>query len=128
MKVLVTGGAGFIGSHVCKVVAAAGHLPIVLDDLSGGHREAVKWGPFEIGDIGDGSGVQRILKKDQPQAVMHLAAHSEVMESCADPLRYYHKCCREHHIATGVDRLWASAVDLFLELRRLWSSRERFNS
>ena len=53
MRVLVTGGAGYIGSHTCKALAAAGHTPIVFDNLRTGHAWAVKWGPFEHGDIND---------------------------------------------------------------------------
>jgi UDP-glucose 4-epimerase len=53
LNILVTGGAGFIGSHVCKLLAAKGHVPIAYDNLSRGHRGAVKWGPLELGDTGD---------------------------------------------------------------------------
>ena len=53
MKILVTGGAGYIGSHTCKYLASAGHVPVVFDDLSQGHEWAVKWGPFERGSLND---------------------------------------------------------------------------
>ena len=60
MRILVTGGAGYVGSHVCKVLAAAGYEPIVNDNLDRGHRWAVKWGPFEHGDIGDAVRIDQV--------------------------------------------------------------------
>ena len=62
-KVLVTGGAGYIGSHTCKALAQAGYLPVVLDNLVYGHEWAVKWGPLEKGDTGDAEFVLRVLDK-----------------------------------------------------------------
>lgn len=87
--VLVTGGAGYIGSHACKALAAAGHLPVVYDDLSGGHPEAVRWGPLERGDIADRGRLDEVLRRHRPQAVMHFAGLIEVGESLRDPGRYY---------------------------------------
>lgn len=89
MKVLVTGGAGYIGSHVCKALAARGHEPVCYDNLSRGHRWAVKWGPFEAGEVGDAARVRAVLDKHRPAAVMHLAAFAYVGESMRFPLRYY---------------------------------------
>jgi UDP-arabinose 4-epimerase len=89
VRVLVTGGAGYIGSHVCKALAAAGFEPIVYDNLSRGSRSAVKWGPIEIGDTGDVSRVGEVLKAYRPEAVMHLAAFAMVGESVENPLLYY---------------------------------------
>jgi UDP-arabinose 4-epimerase len=89
VRVLVTGGAGYIGSHVCKALAAAGFEPIVYDNLSRGSRSTVKWGPIEIGDTGDVSRVRDVLKTYRPQAVMHLAAFAMVGESVENPLLYY---------------------------------------
>ena len=63
MRVLVAGGAGYIGSHTCKALAAAGHTPIVYDNLHTGHRWAVKWGPFEQGDLNDAAALSAALKK-----------------------------------------------------------------
>jgi UDP-arabinose 4-epimerase len=74
-KILVTGGAGYIGSHTCKALAAAGYLPIVLDNLSTGHRWAVNWGPLVIGDIGERATVAKIVKQLGIKAVLHFAAH-----------------------------------------------------
>jgi UDP-glucose-4-epimerase GalE len=88
-SVLVTGGAGFIGSHACKALARRGFLPVTYDNLSRGHREAVKWGPLEVGDISDIARVRAVLEKHRPIAVMHFAALTYVGESVEDPLLYY---------------------------------------
>ena len=89
MKILVTGGAGYIGSHACKVLAANGFEPIVYDNLSRGNRWAVKFGPLEVGDLGDTIRLQAVLEKYRPQALMHFAAFAYVGESVANPLLYY---------------------------------------
>jgi UDP-glucose-4-epimerase GalE len=88
-KVLVTGGAGYVGSHICKALAAAGYQPITYDNLSRGHVWAVKWGPIEEGDIADTSRIRHVLERHRPDAVMHFAAYAYVGESIRDPLRYY---------------------------------------
>lgn len=89
MKILVTGGAGFIGSHACKALAAAGHEPVVLDNLRTGHRWAVKYGPFEHGDILETDRVAGIMQEHQIEAVMHFAALAYVGESINHPDIYY---------------------------------------
>jgi UDP-glucose-4-epimerase GalE len=89
MKILVTGGAGFIGSHTCKLLAKRGHQPIVFDNLSRGHRAAVRYGPLEIGDIGDLPRIRGVLKHHAPDAIMHFAAYAYVGESVNFPLLYY---------------------------------------
>ena len=88
-KVLVTGGAGYIGSHACKALAAAGYEPVVYDNLSRGHRWAVQWGPFEQGDIADPSRVAEVIERHAPVALMHFAAFTYVAESVADPVLYF---------------------------------------
>lgn len=87
--VLVTGGAGYIGAHACKALARAGFLPVTLDDLSAGHRAAVRWGPLEVGDVADRAFVAGVLRRHRPSCVMHFAARAYVGESVADPARYY---------------------------------------
>ena len=72
MNILVTGGAGFIGSHVYKTLAQRGFTPVVYDNLSRGHRHAVKWGPLEVGSLADSERVRAALAKFDPAAVMHL--------------------------------------------------------
>jgi UDP-arabinose 4-epimerase len=87
--VLVTGGAGYIGSHACKALAASGFLPVTFDNLSTGHGWAVQWGPLERGDILDEALFLQILRKYQPVAVMHFAARAYVGESVERPRDYY---------------------------------------
>jgi UDP-arabinose 4-epimerase len=88
-NILVTGGAGYIGSQVCKQLSLAGYVPVALDDLSKGKTDAVRWGPLEVGDIGDKALVGHVLKKHCPIATIHLAASTEVGESVAHPDRFY---------------------------------------
>ena len=88
-KVLVTGGAGYIGSHACKALANAGYLPVTYDSLVTGHREAVKWGPLEVGDTRDQARLGEVIRKYHPAAVMHFAAFIAVGESVQDPAKYY---------------------------------------
>jgi UDP-glucose-4-epimerase GalE len=88
-SVLVTGGAGYVGSHSCKALAAAGLVPVTYDNLSRGHQEAVKWGPFELGDIRDRERLDAVLRQHRPAAILHCAAIAYVGESVADPASYY---------------------------------------
>lgn len=87
--VLVTGGAGYIGSHTCKALARAGFTPVVYDNLAYGHEWAVKWGPFERGDILDRTRLDAVILKYRPVAVLHFAAFAYVGESVTDPAKYY---------------------------------------
>jgi UDP-arabinose 4-epimerase len=89
ISVLVTGGAGYIGSHACKALARAGYHPIVVDNLALGHADAVKWGPLEVGDIRNTAFLHKVMAKYSPEAVMHFAASCDVGESIADPAKYY---------------------------------------
>ena len=88
-NVLVTGGAGYIGSHTCKALAAAGFAPITLDNLVYGHRWAVKWGPFIQGDLAEPKLLQQVLCTHEIQAVVHFAAYAYVGESMQDPGKYF---------------------------------------
>ena len=89
LNVLVTGGAGYIGSHCCKQLYLQGHNPITMDNLVYGHRLAVKWGEFYRGDIGNPDHLEDCLTKYDIDAVMHFAAYAYVGESVEDPLKYY---------------------------------------
>jgi UDP-arabinose 4-epimerase len=89
MIVLVTGGAGYIGSHACKALAAAGHVPVTFDNLSLGHRWAVKWGPLVVGDTGDRGALREAMRAHRAEAVMHFAASAYVGASNVDPRAYY---------------------------------------
>ncbi|HSE72893.1 MAG TPA: UDP-glucose 4-epimerase GalE [Dongiaceae bacterium] len=87
--VLVTGGAGYVGSHACKALHRSGLTPVTLDNLSTGYREAVKWGPLEIGDVRDEGLIADIMVRHKITAVLHFAALSLVGESGARPIEYY---------------------------------------
>ena len=88
-RILVTGGAGYIGSHACKALAAAGYTVITYDNLVYGHPWAVKWGPLEKGDILDRSRLDEVITTYRPEAVMHFAAYAYVGESVENPGKYY---------------------------------------
>jgi len=87
--ILVTGGAGYVGSHACKALAAAGHTPVTYDNLSRGHREFARWGPLEIGDIADAAKLDSAFARHRIDAVMHFAALAYVGESVEQPALYY---------------------------------------
>jgi UDP-arabinose 4-epimerase len=87
--ILVTGGAGYIGSHTCKILAQEGYQPVVFDNLSSGHTWAVKWGPLEKGDILDRTALDQAIEKYRPSACLHFAAFIDVGESVANPGKYY---------------------------------------
>ncbi|MCE8540085.1 UDP-glucose 4-epimerase GalE [Ruegeria pomeroyi] len=87
--ILVTGGAGYIGSHACKALRAAGYTPVTYDNLVTGWRDAVKFGPFEQGDLTDRARLDQVFAKHRPAAVMHFAALSQVGEAMNEPGRYW---------------------------------------
>ena len=89
-NVMVTGGAGYIGSHACKVLRDQGYVPVTYDNLSTGWEDAVKFGPFERGDLHDRARLDEVFAKYQPVAVMHFAAFSQVGEAMREPGKYWH--------------------------------------
>lgn len=89
MKILVAGGAGYIGSHMCRLLAQAGHECHVLDNLSTGHRAAVRWGELHEVNLLNAAGLEQCLARIKPDAVMHFAALSIVPESVREPAAYY---------------------------------------
>jgi UDP-glucose-4-epimerase GalE len=89
MNILVTGGAGYIGSHTCKALAKEGYLPVAYDNLSTGHEWAVQWGPLIRGDLSDAGLLRHTLAQYGVSAVVHFAASSYVGESVHDPRKYY---------------------------------------
>jgi UDP-glucose-4-epimerase GalE len=110
--VLVTGGAGYIGSVTCKALARAGYMPVVYDNLSRGHRWAIKWGPLEEHDLNDREALSAALRTYKPVAVLHFAAYAYVGESMTAPELYFQnnvvnsltllECMRECGVATIV--------------------------
>jgi UDP-arabinose 4-epimerase len=89
-SILIVGGAGYIGSQTAKAVAAAGSIPVVLDNLGCGHDWAVKWGPLERGELSDRAFVRDVMHKHAVRAVIHFAAHAYVGESMIEPRKYFH--------------------------------------
>ena len=87
--ILVVGGAGYIGSHTCLELARQGFTPVVFDNLSNGHQEFVKWGPFEPGDIRDRVRLDEVLARYRPAAILHFAALIEVGQSVREPAAFY---------------------------------------
>ena len=107
--ILVTGGAGYVGSHACKALARAGFLPVTYDNMVHGHERAVRWGPLERGDLLDGDHLSAVLCRYRPSAVMHFAAYAYVGESVNDPAKYY-----SNNVAGALrllDAMRASKVD-----------------
>lgn len=88
-SIIVTGGAGYVGSHTCKSLVKAGYFPVVLDNLSTGYQHNVKWGPLEVGDVSNKDYVRWVVRKYNPIAVIHFAASAYVSESMIDPSKYY---------------------------------------
>lgn len=89
MRILVTGGAGYIGSHTAKLLAAAGHQPVIFDDMSHGHDWAVKWGPLERGSLANPARLAEVFASRNVDAVVHFAASALVGESMSDPAKYF---------------------------------------
>ncbi len=110
-SVLVTGGAGYIGSHTCKALAAAGYNPVVLDNLVTGHRWAAKWGAFIKGDLNNRELLVSVLRECQISAVIHFAAFAYIGESMTDPGKYFRNNVvntvnlLDAMVTTGVDNL-----------------------
>ena len=88
-RILLTGGAGYIGSHTAKRLSHAGFEPVTLDDLSSGHQCAVKWGPFVKGDIGDQELIRDLVAQHNIEAVLHFAAHAFIEEMVIQPRKYF---------------------------------------
>jgi UDP-arabinose 4-epimerase len=88
-SILVTGGAGYIGSHTCKALRQAGFAPVTYDNLERGNREAVKWGELEIGDLTDGARLRAAFARHRPAACIHFAALAYVGESNTNPEAYH---------------------------------------
>lgn len=101
-NILVTGGAGYIGSNCCKALAESGFVPVTVDNLSRGHRDLVRWGPFEEGAIGDAPRMRDVFARYQPAAVIHFAAYAYVGESVSAPEIYYRNNVRDSLVLLDV--------------------------
>lgn len=88
-KILVTGGAGYIGAHVCKTLESQGYIPVVLDNMCTGRRDFVRWGPFVEASVDDTTVVRQVVEQHGIVAAIDMAGSIEVAESVADPLKYY---------------------------------------
>ena len=104
-NVLVTGGAGYIGSHACKALRLSGFVPVTFDNLSTGWKAAVKYGPFEKGNLLSKAEINGVFERYKPVAVMHFAALSQVAESVQNPSLYW-----ENNVQGSLN-LIQSAVD-----------------
>jgi len=111
-SVLVTGGAGYIGSHACKRLAETGYTPVTYDNLSTGWGQAVKFGPFEQGDLQDRTRLDEVLAKHTPVAVMHFAALSDVGQSMRDPALYWRN--NVGGSMTLLDAVTAAGIEAFV--------------
>ena len=111
-EILVVGGAGYIGSHMCKALAGRGYQPVVLDNLIYGHREAVKWGPLFEGEMADGRLFKTITQKHRIAAVMHFAAFAYVGESVTEPEKYYRNNVAD--TITLLESMRAAGVEKFI--------------
>lgn len=114
-RILITGGAGFVGSHCAKFAAIAGHDCVVFDSLVNGHRDFVKWGPLVQGDIRDRDSLIATIRKHRIEAVMHFAALAYVGQSVTDPASYYDvnvngtRVLLDSLVATGVRQIVLSS-------------------
>ncbi len=112
MNILVAGGAGYIGSHMCRRLRSAGHNPVVYDNFCSGHREAVKGYPVMEGCLGDRISIKSTFEKYDIEAVMHFAANIEVGESVSNPSKYYmNNFCR---VVNLLDQMIESGVKYFI--------------
>jgi UDP-glucose 4-epimerase len=102
-NILVTGGAGYIGSHTCLALADRGYTPVVYDNLVNGHREFVRWGPLEQGDVRDRARLEQVINSHKPAAIIHFAGLIEVVESIANPIAFF-----ENNVTGSVNVLAAA--------------------
>jgi UDP-arabinose 4-epimerase len=108
-NILVTGGAGYVGSHACKALTAAGYTPVVYDNLRQGHDWAVRFGPLEVGELSDRSRLDEVFARHRPVAVLHFAALAHVGESVSAPLLYYRNNVMDS--LTLLESMMASGVE-----------------
>ena len=108
-NILVTGGAGYIGSHTCLALAERGYTPVVYDNLANGHREFVQWGPFEQGDVRDRERLEQVISSCKPAVIIHFAGLIEVAESVTNPIAFF------DNNVTGSVNLFAAALKVGID-------------
>ena len=110
-RILITGGAGYIGSHTCKILSQAGYEPVTLDNLSLGHRDFVRWGPLVVADIADTETVRHVCRQYDVAAAIHFAAYAAVGESIKEPAKYYaNNVVGSHRLLEGCRAAGVSTV------------------
>lgn len=109
MKILVTGGAGYIGSHAVRQLSEAGYRVVAYDNLATGHRRAVLYGELVVGDVTDKAALRHLFARHRFDAVLHFAAHTIVPESVSEPLRYYRN--NTYGTLCLIDACWEFGVD-----------------
>ena len=125
-NVLVTGGAGYIGSHACKALKAAGFNPVTFDNISTGWEDAVKFGPLEKGDLLDRARLDEVFAKHEPVAVMHFAALSQVGESMQIPGKYWlNNVQGSLNLIEAATEAGLHELCLLVDLCHLWRSGQR---
>ena len=127
-RILITGGAGYVGSHCAKALNKIGHDGVVFDSLLFGHREFVRWGNLIEGDIRDASALDAVFARDRFDAVMHFAALAYVGESVTAPSKYYDINVNGTRVL--LDSMVRAGVRfncIFVELRDLWRARIHAN-
>lgn len=124
MKLLITGGAGYIGSHVVKSLGGIDYDITVYDNLSAGHREAVLFGDLVVGDLEDREKLDRLFFERNFDAVLHFSGSIVVPESVSDPLRYFQSnTVNTHSLLTLCKKHGVKQVHLLIDGRRLWNAR-----
>jgi UDP-glucose 4-epimerase len=119
-SILVTGGAGYIGSHVVRRLVDRGERVVVLDNLSTGYRSAVLGAPLVLGDTGDAERVTQVLAEHRVDRVLHFAAHTVVPESVREPLKYYrNNTCATRNLLDCCQAAGVRALRLLVDCRRL---------
>ena len=111
---LVTGGAGYIGSHAAKALVRAGHRVVVYDSLVAGHREAVKYGEFVRGDVLDSAALRSAMSARAVDAVMHFAAFLDVGESVREPAKYY-----RNNVGGVMNVFWIALITIFVLVEKV---------
>jgi UDP-glucose 4-epimerase len=127
-SILVTGGAGYIGSHTCKALRRVGFNPIAYDNLARGNPESVKWGALEVGELADGVRLREIFTRYRPIGVIHFAALAYVGEANLTPLTYYQNNVGGTAALLDATRMRCQQNGFLFKLCGLWRAQCRSHS